>query len=205
MSFGHNCSVCGEMTGGGRGGDGPDSLCRCERAGGQSDGRGGDDGSRGGDGPPVRAPQISGSAIAAVQAALFQDPRVRSPEEESYDEVLASCVLKPCGHVQKEKPADVETRLYSVTTIASSARYGGTRTPVVCDSFEAAREIVEGNHGDIWEHSYMLCVVEGHVPNRLYSRLGEQYWYMWVGGREGGYRPIEVPDRYRNSFGFGIG
>lgn len=150
--------------------------------------------------------QIGGNALASVQAAL--SPRTRADEDakRQYDDMLASCVVKPEGHTQKVRPAGVPSRLYTVTTIAESARYGGNRTVVVCDSFEAAREIVEKNYGDIWECSYMLAVIEAVVPNRLYAHLDEQYWYRWVGDREdGAYQAIEVPERYRNVVGFGIG
>ena len=149
--------------------------------------------------------QISGNAVASVQAAL--SPRTREDEdaERQYDDTVASCVEKPGGHVQWDKPDNVPVRLYTVTTIAASARYGGTRTVVVCDSFEAARAIVEKNYGDIWECSYMLAVIEAVAANQLYRHLDEQYWYRWVGDRQGGYQAVERPARYRNVCGFGIG
>lgn len=150
-------------------------------------------------------PIISSNAVSSVQAALANPSKERTPDEAAYDEVLRSCVLKPEGHVQKPSLATF-TRLYTVTTIASSARFGGTRTVVVCDSFDAARKIVEENHGDIWENSYMLAVIEGVAANRLYTYLDETYWYRWQGSREnGGYHAIETPEAYKNRYGFGVG
>ena len=130
----------------------------------------------------------------------------RTAQEKHYDEILASVVPKPVGHVEKPLPEEVTkhngTRVYAVTTIASSEWYGGTRTPVVCDSFEAARRIVEENQGDIWECSYMLVVIEAVVCNWLYYNLDERYWYVW---REDHYEAIECPSEYENIIGWGIG
>jgi len=133
---------------------------------------------------------------------------------ESFQTILDSCVTKANGHTQKLASAQflkyelegTTRRLYSVTTIAPSLKYGGFRTPVICDSFEKAKEIVEGNHGDIFELSYRLVVIEALAANWLYGHLREAYWYRWEGSAaEGGYRPIEVPPAYKGVVGFAIG
>lgn len=134
--------------------------------------------------------------------------RERTPREQEYDARVAACVLKPAGHVQQPMPEGITgNRLYTVTTLAASDRYGGTRTPVICDSFEVAKELVEENAGDIFEMSYRLAVIEAVLPNRLYNiGLDERYWYKWVGDYEtGSYQAIDVPPGYENVMGFGIG
>lgn len=156
---------------------------------------------------PDPSVKVSQGAVSSVAAALLQDPKLRTDEERRYDEVVKSCVPKPCTHSQLPAPEGVSKRLYTVTTIAASARYGGTRTPVVCDDFEVAREIVERNAGDIFETSYRLAVIEAVVPNQLYGgTLDEQYWYRWDGPYETGrYVPVERPSAYEGTVGFGIG
>jgi hypothetical protein len=117
--------------------------------------------------------------------------------------ILAACVLKPEGHTQK---AGARNRLYTVTTIAATESYGGTRCIVVCDSFERAKKIVETNEGDIFETTYWLAVIEAIIPNYLYHYEDERYWYLWKGTREEGqYLPIHGPKAYENTIGFGIG
>lgn len=144
------------------------------------------------------------SASAEESIAAAGGPRERTDAEKAYDEIVKSVVLKG-AHV----PAELEARrrLYTVTTIASSARYGGTRTPVVCTTFERARAIVEKNEGDIFEFSYKLVVIEAVIADELYGgTLDEQYWYVWRGyGRTGRYEPIERPKAYEGTVGFGIG
>jgi hypothetical protein len=121
-------------------------------------------------------------------------------ENPEYDEILASVVRK-----EAHTPPALQGVVFAVTTIARSERFGGTRTPAVCMSFERAREIVETNEGDIWECSYMLCVIEAVIPDQLYGTNGDyQYWYFWD-MKEHRYVPIETPERYQNMFGFGIG
>lgn len=131
----------------------------------------------------------------------------RTDKEKAQDAIVSSCVWKTADHQERhiEEPQPGQVRLYGVTTIAASPRFGGTRTPVVCTTFERARIIVEQNEGDIWESSYMLVVIEAFASDELYSQFsGEMYWYKWdpVAGR---YRPIETPAAYENSIGFGIG
>lgn len=146
---------------------------------------------------------LSTSAEESVTAALAA-PRERSEAEKAYDVVVASVVTKD-AHVPIEGPEGA--KLYTVTTIASSARYGGTRTPVICKTFERAKEIVEQNEGDIFEYSYKLVVIEAVLADVLYGgTMDEQYWYVWKGsGETGGYVPIERPKTYESTIGFGIG
>lgn len=109
------------------------------------------------------------------------------------------------NHVQKAPHKDRKA-LYTITTIAPGPRFGGQRTPAICDNLERAREIVENNEGDIWECSYYLAVIEAVFPNYLYSSSysDERYWYRYNTGTRR-YEPIETPEWYKNTFGFGIG
>lgn len=131
----------------------------------------------------------------------------RTDQEKAHDTTVDSCVWKTESH-KEHHIEDIklgQVRLYGVTTIAASPRFGRTRTPVVCTTFERACFIVEQNEGDIWESSYMLVVIEAFASDELYSQFsGEMYWYKWdpVAGR---YRPIEIPAAYENAMGFGIG
>jgi hypothetical protein len=122
--------------------------------------------------------------------------------EQAYDEVLKAVV--PCSSHEERRVFDVAAaRLYAVTTIAKSVRYGGTCTPVVCTTFEKAKKIVEQNIGDLWEHSFDLVVIEVFAPDRVYGALlDEQYWYCW---RDDHYQAIEWPEAYRGTIGWGIG
>lgn len=146
------------------------------------------------------------------------EPNARTPKEEEYDAIVKACVRKRTPHRQKRPNANVVkykgTRLYTVTTIAASDRFGGTRTVAVCATLKRAKTIVEKNMGDIYECSYMLVVIEAVVADWLYGgTLLENYWYKWYGpggmkkggGYKGSYKPIEIPEAYKNVFGFGIG
>jgi hypothetical protein len=125
-------------------------------------------------------------------------------EREQWLGILETCIVKPAGHIQVEGDAK---RLYTITTIARSDRYGGMRTPCICSSFDIARDIVENNSCDIYETSYMLAVIEAIIPDVLYGSLpAEQYWYLWIGDYETGkYIAVEPPDEFKNTTGFGIG
>lgn len=155
---------------------------------------------------------LSQNALASIAAALAgagDGGPERSEREKEYDAIVASVVFKD-GHEQKPARAIFSgsgfTRLYTVTTIAASERFGGTRTVVVCRTFGRAKEIVEENVGDIFERTYRLVVIEAVAADRLYDFLDEDYWYAWEGDYETGrYRPIDKPEAYRNIFGFGIG
>jgi hypothetical protein len=153
---------------------------------------------------------LSASAEESVAASMAATgKRERTDAERAYDAITQSVVFKD-AHVLLEDRRVSEIagdKLYTVTTIASSARYGGTRTPVVCKTFERAKEIVEENEGDIFEYSYMLVVIEAVMADTLYGgSTDEQYWYVWKGdGETGGYVPIERPKAYKNTVGFGIG
>jgi hypothetical protein len=152
---------------------------------------------------------MSGNAGASVEAMLADPhPREKTEQETVYHEIVRTAVVKD-GHRQMP-PTDAVVehkgvRLYMVTTIASQPRYGGTRTVVMCSSFERAKEIVERNEGDIFECSYSLAVIEATVADWLYGGcLQEQYWYVWKGdSRDGAYVPIEQPEAYANVFNIG--
>jgi len=152
---------------------------------------------------------LSASAVASLEAAASNLKTPTSREKEFY-EIVGNVVLKPEGHKKMDPPLKPELpRLYAVTTIACSERFGGTRTPVICTTFEKAAEIVEKNIGDIYECSYRLVVIEAVAPDRLYMNLQEQYWYVWVfSGKDihaGAYKAIESPETYKNIMGWGIG
>ncbi len=151
---------------------------------------------------------MSTNALASVSAALKHGSKGRSDEEKHFDAVLETCVLRSVPHAQKPAPKQViehdGKRLYTVTTIASSARFGGTRTVTVCDTFERAKEIIEANEGDIFECSYLLAVIDTIVAGWLYFIIDEQYWYCWVGdAKDGGYKAIDRPKAYRTVMGIG--
>lgn len=156
---------------------------------------------------------MNAAATTSLEAAKA-DPDINVPtaREKEYYEVVKSVVLKPEGHKKMDPPPKPELpRLYTVTTIACSARFGGTRTPVICSTFEKAAEMVENNDGDLYECSYRLVVIEAVVPDHLYTTLHEQYWYVWVYNHkdsvnsEGSYKAIETPEVYKNIVGWGIG
>lgn len=146
--------------------------------------------------------KVSSHAAASVAAALAAPSPERTEQEKEYYALLERCEYIK-AHVLK--PFDNKKRLYTVTTFAAAARFGGDRTPVICDSFEIAKRFVERNVGDIWEYSYDLVVIEAVLPNVLYGCLpGEQYWYKWDLDAQA-YRPIKCPPGKENIIGHGIG
>lgn len=151
---------------------------------------------------------VSSNALASVQAALANPSVKRTEEELAYDKIVSSCVFLPKRQRQKPLPDQYRKvkRAYTVTTIAASVRYGGTRTVAVCSSLNHARKMVERNYGDIYEASYRLAVIEAIGLNCLYTHLCETYWYKWDGSyQKGRYRPIKTPKAFERSFGFGVG
>jgi hypothetical protein len=160
--------------------------------------------------------QMSANAIASI-AAAGRAPRERSESEKAFDNIVRSAKLKSSPHAQKpisKEHADhlqgetgmAGQRLYTVTTIAASERFGGKRTVAVCSTFERAKEMVEQNEGDIYETSYQLAVIEAVASDWLYYIIDEQYWYVWDGDLDtGGYKPIERPEAYDGCVNIGIG
>lgn len=147
--------------------------------------------------------KVSSNAVSSVAAALAHGNKGPTEQEKAFGVLLTKCVWKEGRHEQQ--PLDPElkvTRLYTVTTITASARYGGVRTPVICTTFEHAREYVERNVGDLYECSYSLAVIEAVVADRLYPTtcLSEVYWYMWKSSEDpnvyGQYLEIDVPPGY---------
>jgi hypothetical protein len=144
--------------------------------------------------------RISSNALSSV-AATLANPHGLSEQEKvaqvAFEELVSKCVLKPSGHDRPLVTFPHRALLFTVTTITSLPRYGGNRTPIICDNFTFAKRVVEENLGDIYECSYTLAVIESVEPNRMYPGLGaerEAYWYMWQGdSMDGAYHAIEVP------------
>ena len=142
---------------------------------------------------------FSASALKSMRAAMTEPSREPTADEKARDAVR-SAVL--CGeHVQAPPTEEFVrhggTRLYAVTTIASSERFGGKRTVTVCSTFARAKEIVETNEADIAEMAYFFAVIEAIAADWLYYYLDEQYWYVWDGSwKDGRYRPIEKPEMF---------
>lgn len=133
---------------------------------------------------------------------------IEQENEQEYENILKSCVKKDTPHIKLED--DCTKYVYTITTIAKSNKYGGQRTPIVCSSFEYAVEVVSENNGDIWETTYNLAVIESVLIDCLYgSSYGERYWYIWERNGEdtydGQYVPIEEPEPFKNTYGYGIG
>lgn len=129
-------------------------------------------------------------------------------DEQEYENILKSCVKKNTPHIKLED--DCTKYVYTITTFARSAKYGGQRTPIVCSSFEFANKVVSENIGDIWETSYQLAVIESVLIDCLYGSFdGNKYWYIWERNGDdtydGQYVPIEEPEEFKNTCGFGIG
>jgi hypothetical protein len=149
-------------------------------------------------------------------------PRERTEEEKAayarFHKCWEDAVLKDTPHVQKEVVSGIgkgKPRYYTVTTFSKGVGYGGDRTPIVCSSFDFAKRVVEENMGDIWECSYMLCVISAFYMDCMYGvpwvmkevldpgieatyidekgvvRISgraceeEEYWYKWVAGENG--------------------
>jgi hypothetical protein len=142
------------------------------------------------------------SATVMKGLSEMRDPPKEEEEgEESYDSIVAG--VERCErHIE---PKCDEEMLWSVTTIARSAMYGGTRCVAVCLSFDRAMQIVESNEGDIWETTYQLAVIEGVYPDQLYPTTPElQFWFVWD-RKSRSYVPIRVPTAYESTYGFGLG
>lgn len=146
--------------------------------------------------------KISRNATQSV-AAVLGLPAVNAYSDES----LAACVVKPGGHEAPVRTAAVgwSRRLWSITAIARNAKFGGMRSVAICDSFERATEIVERNESDIWEHSYMLVVIEEFDAGMLYGGMNQtSYWYRW-NLDDSRYEAIEVPEAYQDTVGYAVG
>lgn len=127
--------------------------------------------------------------------------------KQLYESAIANAVLKlDGGHKQRENQYPTENRLYTITTICYGDYFTSTRCVGVCSSFERAMEIVKMNEGDIREDAYILVVVEAVIDNAVYSNvIDEDYWFVWNGKDDGKYLPIETPDEFKNTFGWGVG
>lgn len=160
----------------------------------------------------LEKPVFSANDVTSAVAVVSNKRKERSSEEKEFDKIVRSCVRKR-SHKQDLYPNKNRTRrkakrLYSVTTLSASSRFGGRRTVAIYDNFDMAVESVEKNYGDIYEYSYSLCVIEAVFCNYLYGCSEECYWYKWYGSPErkgSGYKPIHTPKAYESICGFGIG
>ena len=138
-----------------------------------------------------------------------EETRKVTEAELSYRRVVDSCESLPDGHPHFLPESCLPGRelLYSVTVIAANKRFGGTRTPVMCNSFHKAKFIVEHNVGDLWEYSYHLCVIESVTPNSVYNISwipSKRYWYKWD-LKKHCYIAICEPKEYARIVNWGIG
>lgn len=137
-----------------------------------------------------------------------------TPAEQEYEKIVASVVFKD-RHVA---PEPKEGWLYTLTTRSKSRIYGGNRTVMIANSFEKADKIIRENGDFFWEFSCNLAVIEAVAVDRIYGFTPDQglrpaFWYCWApegnsleeGTGEGEFKPIETPELYRKSFGWGIG
>lgn len=148
--------------------------------------------------------------MSSVMAAMQQKTEQEEAEIKAFNKMAMAAKPLTGQHRQRPIPKSMrkyirtDNRLYTVTTIAASARYGGTRTPGIFTTFQKAIDCVLNNYVDIYECSYRLACVEAVVPNGLYSLLFEQYWFRWVGTPDAGrYVPIRKPKNMSNGFAIG--
>jgi hypothetical protein len=159
---------------------------------------------------------VSNNALASVAAALSQDPRVRTEAEQEYDKAFENSVLKPEGHTEKPLSPDFKgKRAYTLTTIASSVRYGGTRTVMILETFDEAVEAISGDRGEFWwEYSYGFAVIESFAMGYAYGGFHrDQYWFRYDKGErhedgrfhDGKYVAIETPPEFEHVGQFAVG
>jgi hypothetical protein len=102
--------------------------------------------------------------------------------------------------------------LYGVTTIHPSregerAGITSSRTVAMCTRLERARQIVEGNEGDIFETTERLVVISTLSSDVVYGAVGcpdyQEWWYRWEGTwQDGRYVPTEKPEEFRHVIGW---
>ena len=142
--------------------------------------------------------KLSHCAVTSTEAVLSGETFENSEYQSAIDHVTP---------VERHVCQPKAGRIYTVSTIAESPSYGGTRTVAACGSFAQAEEIILGNYGDIFETSYGFAVIEEVELDLLYGGFDhQQWWYAWLGDAQtGGYRPIKTPAEYEHISGFGIG
>ncbi len=146
---------------------------------------------------------VNSSAVDSVKAILNKIDD--SAEIAEFQKLVRGCRpiekhrLAPCAKTYKKY-----RRLFSLTTLAASERYGGKRCVAIYDDFQKAQRAVFENHGDIFEYSYTLAVIEPIYANVLYSYSARAYWFRWSKKKKG-YEPIQTPERYKNTCGVGVG
>jgi len=125
---------------------------------------------------------VSNNAVDSVSAALGHTPKRKLYVEEDWVHSLAN--LSPQEHSD-----DREDYWFTVTTIASSAGYGGRRTVGIFESFAKALEFVKMNPAWLWEFSYMFLCIESVLPNACYGGMSREdrkaYWYVFKQEKEG--------------------
>lgn len=100
--------------------------------------------------------------------------------------------------------------LYLVTTLEKDQGINrAKRSPAIFTTFAKAREVVEGNIGDIFEYRYEYAVIEAMQADVLYPPLSpeyQQWWYGWVGdGETRKYVACDQPVEYCRVIGLGMG
>lgn len=147
---------------------------------------------------------VSNSAINSMAAVIRGDREINP----AYTEALES-IRRIERHEQvMTYRLDCYPRVFSVTTIAGAAAYGGTRTVAICGSFDRACEMIERNEGDLFECSYEFAVIEEIYLNGLYGGSFDraQYWYAWQGeAQDGAYVPISKPEQFADLGEFAVG
>jgi len=134
----------------------------------------------------------------ATYVKRMEEARIRRQEEfkKAYEIALGASFKE--AHIV-DYPTD-HPLTFTITTISSGPQYGGTRTPVVCSSFERAQEYVLENAMDMWEHSYMFAVITAIPLDYFYPTMISRangvdyvldYWFKWD-LEEGRYRPVDL-------------
>jgi len=78
------------------------------------------------------------------------------------------------------------------------------RTVGVMTTLDKAKEIVEGNKGDIFEFYYSFAVIEEIVSDVMYPLAKSKHWYKWNDSLRG-YEACECPLKSDSYGAYAIG
>lgn len=101
-------------------------------------------------------------------------------------------------------------KIFTVTTLRridpnSGIGFGG-RTVAWYKDFKDAEKCILTNSGDINECGYYPYAVVEEVEEGLYPINEKVWWFEWQGGfKNGGYKPIEQPEKLKNICNYSIG